>query len=59
MPNPEKSCSDVQHVLVTNMALFLSEARALMGVHSLGKARKAFSGYFGCWKVQLDSYIGE
>jgi len=65
LPNPEKSCSDVQRVFVTNLGLTWSQAAALMGVHSLGKAHKEFSGYDGWWssaagarKFDNDYFIG-
>ena len=46
LPEPEKSCSDVQRVFVTNMVMTLSEAAALMGVHSLGKAYNVYVRMF-------------
>ena len=64
-PNPEASCSDVKRVFVTCLGLTWSEAAALMGVHSLGKAHEEFSGYDGWWssaagarKFDNDYFIG-
>mmetsp|Transcript_52698 Transcript_52698/g.171355 ORF Transcript_52698/g.171355 Transcript_52698/m.171355 type:complete len:489 (+) Transcript_52698:59-1525(+) len=65
LPNPEKSCSDVQRVFVTNMGLTWSQAAALSAVHSLGRAHLEFSGYDGWWssaagarKFDNDYFIG-
>lgn len=49
LPNPENGCADVQRVFVTNMGLTRKLATALMGVHTLGRAHPANSGYNGWW----------
>jgi len=48
LPNPEV-CSDVQRVFVDNLGLDWTEAAALMGVHTLGRASPSNSGYDGWW----------
>ena len=49
LPNPENGCSDVDRVFVQQMNLNWDESAALMGVHSLGRARDHNSGYDGWW----------
>jgi len=48
LPDPE-TCSDVQRVFVDSLGLQWSDAAALMGVHTLGRARVENSGYDGWW----------
>mmetsp|Transcript_37497 Transcript_37497/g.96992 ORF Transcript_37497/g.96992 Transcript_37497/m.96992 type:complete len:521 (+) Transcript_37497:74-1636(+) len=49
LPNPERSCTAVEETFVDNMGLSWSESAALMGVHTLGRARIENSGYDGFW----------
>jgi len=49
LPNPENGCGDVQKVFVDSLGLDWSGATALMGVHTLGRARVENSGYDGWW----------
>jgi len=56
LPNPEDGCDGVKTTFVDNMKLGSSKhggpnalAAALMGVHTLGRARKENSGYEGWW----------
>jgi len=51
LPAPEDSCNAVERVYVENMDLTWREAAALMGVHSLGRARPENSGYDGWWST--------
>lgn len=61
LPNPEDSCGAVQRVFVDNMGLGdrthsgktlkNSLAAALMGVHTLGRAKIENSGYEGWWSL--------
>eukprot|EP00448_Togula_jolla_P002505 CAMPEP_0170604362 /NCGR_PEP_ID=MMETSP0224-20130122/19382_1 /TAXON_ID=285029 /ORGANISM="Togula jolla, Strain CCCM 725" /LENGTH=462 /DNA_ID=CAMNT_0010929259 /DNA_START=56 /DNA_END=1444 /DNA_ORIENTATION=- len=54
LPNPEGSCSEVERVFVQNMGLTWEEAAALMGVHTLGRAKPENSGYDGWWSDPLN-----
>jgi len=49
LPDPELGCSEVDRVFVRNMGLTRTEATALMGVHTLGRAQRSNSGYDGWW----------
>jgi len=49
LPNPEDSCVAVKRVFVDSLGLTWSEAAALMGVHTLGRAQIQNSGYQGWW----------
>lgn len=49
LPNPENSCTDVKNCFVDSMGLDWWESAALMGVHTLGRAQIANSGYNGWW----------
>lgn len=49
LPNPENGCSDVERVFVDSLGLDWAGAAALMGVHTLGRARVENSGYDGWW----------
>jgi len=49
LPNPAGGCSEVDRVFVTNMGLSWEGATALMGVHSLGRAKIENSGFDGYW----------
>ena len=55
LPNPEKSCSAVKETFVDSMGLTWEQAAALMGVHTLGRAQVANSGYDGWWSFALMS----
>ncbi|CAK9108432.1 Putative ascorbate peroxidase (HvAPX1) [Durusdinium trenchii] len=55
LPNPENSCSAVQETFVESMGLTWGQAAALMGVHTLGRAQIANSGYNGWWSSALMS----
>jgi hypothetical protein len=57
LPNPEKSCEDVDRVFIKNMGLTKGEATALSGVHTLGRARLENSGYEGFWSDPHNSRI--
>ena len=50
LPNPENGCDDVEKVFVNNLGLTRSQAAALMGVHTIGKASLQNSGYSGWWQ---------
>merc|ERR1719476_79701 len=54
LPNPEKSCGDVERVFIENMGLSWRQSAALMGVHSLGRAKPAVSGYDGYWSDPMN-----
>jgi len=49
LPNPENGCDAVQQTFLDGMGLDWTEAAALMGVHSLGRAQIGNSGYHGWW----------
>lgn len=49
LPDPEKSCTAVETTFVNSMGLSWTQAAALMGVHSLGRAHLQFSGFNGWW----------
>eukprot|EP00927_Polykrikos_kofoidii_P038076 TRINITY_DN3234_c0_g1_i1.p1 TRINITY_DN3234_c0_g1~~TRINITY_DN3234_c0_g1_i1.p1 ORF type:complete len:493 (-),score=75.59 TRINITY_DN3234_c0_g1_i1:130-1572(-) len=49
LPNPENGCSAVETTFLNGMGLDWTRATALMGVHTLGRARIANSGYDGWW----------
>jgi len=49
LPNPEGGCREVERVFVQNLGLSWTSAVALMGVHTLGRARPENSGYDGWW----------
>ena len=55
LPNPEGSCAAVQESFVDRMGLTWGQAAALMGVHTLGRAQVANSGYDGWWSSALMS----
>jgi len=48
LPHPEV-CDDVERVFVDNLGLTWTQAAALMGVHTLGRAMTTNSGYDGWW----------
>eukprot|EP00439_Symbiodinium_sp_Y106_P046331 s1442_g5.t3 len=49
LPNPENGCDAVEQTFLDGMGLDWTEAAALMGVHSLGRAQVSNSGYHGWW----------
>lgn len=49
LPNAEDGCDAVKANFIDSLGLTWKESAALMGVHTLGRARKAFSGYEGWW----------
>lgn len=55
LPNPENGCADVDKVFVKNLGLTRSQAAALMGVHTLGRAQHENSGYEGWWSDPVNS----
>lgn len=57
LPNPEIGCSDVRRVFMDNLGLDTRGAAALMGVHTLGRARPENSGYSGFWSDPENSRL--
>lgn len=55
LPNPENSCPAVEETFVTSMGLDWPQAAALMGVHTLGRAKVENSGYNGWWSDAQNS----
>jgi len=55
LPNPENSCTAVETTFVNRMGLSWREATALMGVHTIGRARPENSGYDGWWSDAVNS----
>ena len=55
LPNPEKSCIDVEDNFVKRLGLDWREAATLMGAHTLGRARAENSGYVGWWSDRENS----
>lgn len=49
LPNPEEGCAAVETTFLQRMGLDWTEAAALMGVHTLGRAQVSNSGYHGWW----------
>jgi len=49
LPHGTDGCGAVKNVFIDSMGLSKSEATALMGVHTLGRARTENSGHFGRW----------
>jgi len=52
LPNPIHACDAVKEVFVERMGLTWTQATALMGVHTLGRALPENSGYDGFWVSQ-------
>jgi len=52
LPNPADGCDAVGDVFIDRMGLDGTEAAALMGVHTLGRALTENSGYDGFWVSQ-------
>jgi len=57
LPNPEHGCPDVQRVFMQNLGLDEAGSAALMGVHSIGRARAENSGYEGFWSDPENSRL--
>jgi len=57
LPNPEIGCSDVTRVFIGNLGLDARGAAALMGVHTIGRARIENSGYSGFWSDPENSRL--
>jgi len=55
LPNPSKSCVDVERVFVNNLQLNWNLSAALMGVHTLGRASVTNSGFYGWWSDAKNS----
>lgn len=51
LPNPEHSCQAVEDNFINELGLNWTGATALMGVHTVGRAQKIFSGYDGFWNA--------
>jgi len=49
LPNPEEGCGATDQVFNNNMGLGWDLTAALMGVHTLGRAKIENSGYTGWW----------
>lgn len=49
LPNPERSCVAVEENFIDELGLTWTDAAAMMGVHTLGRASKNNSGYDGWW----------
>lgn len=57
LPNPLDSCGAVERTFVQNMGLSWRASAALMGVHSLGRAKIENSGFHGWWSDPENSRI--
>lgn len=55
LPNPEDGCGAVERVFMGQMGLTYRLTAALMGVHTLGRADPANSGYEGWWSDAVSS----
>jgi len=55
LPTSTDGCPAVEEVFVSSMGLSWRQAAALMGVHSLGRARTENSGYAGWWSDAQNS----
>jgi len=55
LPDPEDSCDAVSETFLKHMGMTKREAAALMGVHTLGRARPQNSGYDGWWSDPVNS----
>lgn len=56
LPNPEEGCPASKRVFLDHHKLDWSETAALMGVHTLGRARLENSGYDGFWSDPENSH---
>jgi len=57
LPNPIHACDATQDVFLNRMGLDWTQATALMGVHTLGRALPQNSGYDGFWVSQEHARI--
>lgn len=57
LPNPEDGCPAVERVFMENLGLDAAGSAALMGVHSIGRARPENSGYDGFWSDPENSRL--
>lgn len=55
LPDPERSCVDVEDNFVRRLGLNWREAATLMGAHTIGRARAENSGYVGWWSDRENS----
>lgn len=49
LPAPEGGCAENKRVFIENLGMTWEETTAIMGVHTLGQAKKGNSGYDGWW----------
>ena len=49
LPDPERGCAAVEENFLDGLGLTWTQAAALMGVHTLGRAEVSNSGYHGWW----------
>ena len=49
LPDPERGCGAVEENFLDGLGLTWTQAAALMGVHTLGRAEVSNSGYHGWW----------
>jgi len=49
LPNPDFGCAEVERVFMNQIGLSARGSAAMMGTHSLGRARLEFSGFDGWW----------
>lgn len=57
LPNPDESCAANDKTFIQNMNLTWRQTAALMGVHTLGRARKENSGFSGWWSDPNNSAV--
>lgn len=57
LPNPENGCAAVKDTFVDSLGLTWRESAALMGVHTLGRAKVSNSGYSGWWSSPEQSRL--
>jgi len=55
LPNPTKGCDDLKTVFEDNLGLSRRHTVALLGVHTLGRAHRDFSGFDGWWSDKQNS----
>ena len=57
LPDPLRGCTAVSETFLTAMGLDWAGAAALMGVHTMGRARTENSGFHGWWSDPVNSGI--
>eukprot|EP00927_Polykrikos_kofoidii_P054262 TRINITY_DN48701_c0_g1_i1.p1 TRINITY_DN48701_c0_g1~~TRINITY_DN48701_c0_g1_i1.p1 ORF type:complete len:799 (+),score=94.09 TRINITY_DN48701_c0_g1_i1:88-2484(+) len=57
LPDPERGCPAVEEVFLNRLGLDWDGATALMGVHTLGRAKPENSGYNGFWSDPANGRI--